>query len=155
MVSVSWLEQASAPAASTPAARIRPVERRPRRVQARQAMYHDKESLLWQLCGGNPELVEAKTVFDAAAAGDETGLKLLDGYTPIFSEGLTNLINIFQPAYLCIGGGVSKAGDALLVPLKEKIRSRLYSKNAKKNTQIVLARLNNDAGILGAALLEK
>ena len=104
---------------------------------------------------GNPELVEAKTVFDAAAAGDETGLKLLDGYTTILSEGLTNLINIFQPAYLCIGGGVSKAGDALLVPLKEKIRSRLYSKNAKKNTQIVLARLNNDAGILGAALLEK
>ena len=123
--------------------------------QAREAMYHDKESLLWQLCGGNPELVEAKTVFDAAAAGDKTGLKLLDGYTTILSEGLTNLINIFQPAYLCIGGGVSKAGDALLVPLKEKIRSRLYSKNAKKNTQIVLARLNNDAGILGAALLEK
>ncbi|MGN1016104.1 MAG: ROK family protein [Faecousia sp.] len=73
----------------------------------------------------------------------------------MLAEGLANLINVFQPAYLCIGGGVSKAGDALLVPLREKTREQIYSKNAKRNTRIVLARLDNDAGILGAALLEK
>ena len=56
-------------------------------------------------------------------------------------------------AVLCIGGGVSRAGDALLLPLKEKVRARLYSKNSKRNTNIALAKLDNDAGIIGAALL--
>ena len=124
-------------------------------AQAREAMSGNPDTLLWKLCRGQPELLEAKTVFGAAAAGDETALRLLDGYTTVLAEGLANLINIFQPAYLCIGGGVSKAGDALLAPLKSKIQERVYSKNARRNTRIVLARLDNDAGILGAALLEK
>lgn len=54
-----------------------------------------------------------------------------------------------------IGGGVSRAGDALLLPLREKTAGWIYSKNAKRNTKIVLAELDNDAGIIGAALLEK
>ena len=62
-------------------------------------------------------------------------------------------INIFGPDYLCIGGGVSAAGDALLTPVRAKTYERVFAKNAKKNTQIILARLGNDAGILGAAFL--
>lgn len=122
---------------------------------AREAMAGDPATLLWKLCEGQPDRVEAKTVFDGAAAGDEACQRLLDEYTTILAEGFANLINIFQPAYLCIGGGVSKAGGALLAPLREKTRERIYSKNAQRNTRIVLARLDNDAGILGAALLEK
>ena len=65
-----------------------------------------------------------------------------------------NIINLFQPAVLCVGGGVSRAGEALLAPLREKTARRIYSQNAKQNTQIILAQLDNDAGIIGAALLE-
>ena len=54
---------------------------------------------------------------------------------------------------LCVGGGVSRAGDALLLPLREKVKQRIYSKNSKRNTTIELAKLDNDAGVLGAALL--
>lgn len=122
-------------------------------AQARDGMENRPESLLWQLCGGDAGKLEAKTVFDAAAAGDETAAALLDTYTTYLAEGITNLINIFQSAVLCVGGGVSRAGDALLQPLREKVKKRIYSKNAKRNTRIVLAKLNNDAGILGAALL--
>ena len=96
---------------------------------------------------------EAKEVFDGAATGDPVCCQLLETYTECLADGFANLINIFGPAYLCIGGGISHAGDALLLPVREKTMQRIYAKTAKENTQIVLARLGNDAGIIGAALL--
>ena len=117
--------------------------------QAKEAMETEPDTVLHR-CGE----VEAKSVFDGAAAGDDLCLRLLDTYTTYLAEGIANIINIFQPAYLCIGGGVSKAGPILLEPLKQKTAQRVYSQNAKRNTRIVLAKLDNDAGILGAALLE-
>ena len=121
--------------------------------QAREQMKAHPESLLWQLCGGDLSRAEAKTVFDGVSAGDETAMKLLDTYTTYLAEGITDIINIFQPAVVCVGGGVSRAGDALLLPLREKSSRRIYSRNAERNTRIELAKLDNDAGILGAALL--
>ena len=72
----------------------------------------------------------------------------------LLAEGAANIVNLFQPAVLCVGGGVSRAGEALLMPLREKTAKRVYSQNAKRNTRITLAQLDNDAGIIGAALLE-
>lgn len=122
-------------------------------TQAREQMRKHPESLLWSLCGGNAAKVEAKTVFDGAAAGDETARELLDVYITYLAEGITNIINVFQPAVLCVGGGVSRAGEVLLQPLREEVARRVYSRNSKRNTRIELAKLGNDAGILGAALL--
>lgn len=122
-------------------------------AQARQTMADDPGSLLWALCGGDLQNVEAKTVFTAAAKGDPLTQRLLDQYITYLAEGLTNILNIFAPNCLCIGGGISHAGDQLLIPLKEKIYANLYAQTGQK-PEIVLAQLRNDAGILGAALLE-
>ncbi len=100
------------------------------------------------------EITEAKTVFDRAAAGDKAFADVLDTYTTYLAEGFANLINIFGPDFLCIGGGISAAGDALLEPVREKTYERILAKHAGKNTKIMLARLHNDAGILGAAMLD-
>ena len=121
--------------------------------QARERMAQDKTTALWTLCGGDPKNVEAKSVFDGAALGDPACKELLDRYTTYLAEGVANLINLFQPALVCIGGGVSRAGDALLLPLREKTAPLILSRNASRNARIILARLGNDAGILGAALL--
>ncbi len=123
--------------------------------QARERMQMEVRTRLWTLCGGDPGRLEAKTVFDGAAAGDRASIELLDAYTTSLAEGTANIINLFQPAVLCVGGGVSRAGEALLRPLREKTAQRVYSRNAKRNTRLVLAQLDNDAGILGAALLEQ
>lgn len=122
-------------------------------AQARHRMAADKNTILWQLCGGDPMRVEAKTVFDGAWAGDAACMALVDRYTDYLAEGIASLINIFQPALVCVGGGVSRAGDKLLTPLRKKTAEKIYSRNAGRNARIVLARLGNDAGILGAALL--
>lgn len=121
--------------------------------QAKSRMLQDKDTVLWQLCGNDLAKVEAKFVFDGVKVNDAACIELMDAYTTYLADGIVNIINIFQPAYVCIGGGVSSAGDMLLNPIREKVANRIYSRNAKKNTEIVLAKLKNDAGILGAALL--
>ena len=100
-------------------------------------------------------ITEAKEVFDRAAAGEPVFVRLLENYTTYLAVGLANLIDIFGPAYICLGGGVSKAGEALLAPVREKTYKRMYAKMATQKPRIILARLDNDAGVLGAALLEK
>lgn len=101
------------------------------------------------------QITEAKEVFDRAAAGEQVCIRLLDTYTTHLAVGLANLINIFGPAYICIGGGVSAAGDVLLEPVREKTYAMMYAKAAQRKPQIILAKLCNDAGILGAAWLEE
>ena len=118
--------------------------------------YGSASALIRQACRATGETItEAKTVFDRATAGDKTCISVLDTYTTYLAEGFANIINIFGPDYLCIGGGVSAAGAALLEPVRAKTYERVFAKNAEKNTRIILAKLHNDAGILGAALLEK
>ena len=112
-----------------------------------------ESSVILKLCGGDMEKLEAKHIFDAAKLGDEAAGELYSNYTEYLAEGIANIINILQPELICIGGGVSKAGDMLLEPVKEKVAGKIFSKNSAKNTDIKLARLDNDAGIIGAALL--
>lgn len=100
------------------------------------------------------DITEAKEVFARALAGEQVFVRVLDEYTTHVAVGLANLINIFGPEYICLGGGVSHAGDALLLPVREKTYQLMFAKAAEQKTQIILAKLHNDAGILGAALLD-
>lgn len=98
-----------------------------------------------------------KTVFDGAAQGDETAKAVLDRYIEMLSVGIVNLIKIFQPERVIIGGGISHAGEALLTPLEKAVTSLAYRKTVPDGdrTRLCLAKLGNDAGIIGAALLCK
>ena len=118
----------------------------------KEAMEYNKDSLLWK--AGNQEgKVSARTAFNAMRMGDQTAKAVVDKYIRYLACGITNTINIFQPDILCIGGGVCNEGDPLLVPLKELVEKEVYTKNSAKNTEIVIAQLGNDAGIIGAAYL--
>ena len=65
------------------------------------------------------------------------------------------MINIFQPNVLSIGGGVCNEGDYLMKPLLEKVWGETYTREGTPRTQILIAKLGNDAGIIGAAVLGK
>ena len=110
-------------------------------------------SEIWKQCDGDVGKIEAKHVFDAVKLEDELAKELFSNYTEYLAEGIANIINILQPELVCIGGGVSKAGDMLLAPVKEKVAGKIFSKKSARNTDIKLARLDNDAGIIGAAML--
>ena len=78
----------------------------------------------------------------------------MDQYVDYLAEGICNLVNLLQPAVICIGGGISNEEDAwLLHPLQQRVRAWRYDQLADRHTVIVKAQLGNDAGIIGAALL--
>ena len=99
------------------------------------------------------ERITGRTAFNYMRAGDETTKQVVDDYIRYLAAGITNTINIFQPDVLCIGGGVCNEGDPLLLPMKEIVKKEVYTRNSPKNTEIVIAKLGNDAGIIGAAFL--
>lgn len=122
--------------------------------QTRKAVQKHPESLINQLIDGDLSKIDAKTAFDAMRQGDEVGKKIVNKYILYLSEGITDLINIFQPSRIVLGGGISKEGDTLLIPLREIAKkSTYYGEGNLPHTQIVKARLGNDAGIIGAAML--
>jgi glucokinase len=123
--------------------------------QTKAAAADNPESKILELVDGDMEKIDAKTAFDAARMGDETAINVVDRYIDILAEGLANMVNIFQPDLIAIGGGVSKEGENLLAPLREKMKGRTFFIGDLKNTQIVAAKMGNDAGIVGAALISK
>ena len=97
--------------------------------------------------------VSGRTAFDAMRAGDEAAREVVDKYLAYLATGIANIINIFQPEVLCIGGGVSGEGDNLLKPLVPMVLPQVYGNGFVNMTQIRIAKLGNDAGIIGAAYL--
>lgn len=119
----------------------------------KEAMEADKDSVMHKITAERKGKVTARTSFDAMRMGDKTAKAVVDKYIKYLAAGITNTINIFQPDILCIGGGVCNEGDPLLLPVKELVKQEVYTKNSPKNTEIVIAKLGNDAGIIGAAFL--
>ena len=95
--------------------------------------------------------VSGRTAFECAKAGDKAAIEVKNKYIRYIAEGVSNIINIFQPDMFVIGGGISKEGDELLVPIKKFVYENDFNKYMPK-TEIKIAELFNDAGIVGAAL---
>ena len=95
--------------------------------------------------------VNARTAFNAMRGGDKYGQAIVDEYIAYLAEGITNIINIFQPEVLSIGGGVCNEKEYLTKPLIEIVDREQYTRSNANKTKIVIASLGNDAGIIGAA----
>lgn len=119
---------------------------------ARDAVRTHKESLILTLCGGDPQRINAKTVFDAAREGDPTAEKVFRRYVHYLAQAIANIINFLDPEVIALGGGVSRAGDFLLNAVREAVPQYLVF-SALPFSRIELARLGPDAGIIGAAML--
>ena len=97
--------------------------------------------------------VSGRTAFKAMREGDEAGREVVDTYLKYLASGLASIINIFQPEILSLGGGVSNEGQILLDMLIPLVRSQTYGGEYVKPTEIKIATLKNDAGLIGAACL--
>lgn len=122
--------------------------------QTKRAASENPDSIIHQLVQGNLEKINAKTAFDAMREGDATGTAVVNQYIRYLAEGIADMINIFQPAKVVIGGGVSKEGETLLKPLREMVKKlSFFADGDMPQTLIVPAETGNDAGIIGAATL--
>ena len=96
--------------------------------------------------------ITAKHIIDLAKAGDPDCEKLMDWYVYHLCVGLRNLINLYDPEIIALGGGVSHAGEYLLNAVNAKLPKMIFYKDMPY-ARIELARMGNDAGIIGAAML--
>lgn len=99
------------------------------------------------------EDINAKNVFDAYDLGDEIAIKAIERFNTYFAIGIVNIVNVFRPDVICIGGGASARGDKLVKPIEEIAKKMIYGNGFE--TKIVPAILGNDAGIIGAAMISK
>ncbi len=119
----------------------------------REKLAETKDTLMWELVGGDINKASARTPFAAMKQGDKAGKEVVDKYINYLACGITNLINIFQPNIICIGGGVANEKDYLIKPLAEIADKDQYTSGYALKTKICVAELGNDAGIIGAAAI--
>ncbi len=102
----------------------------------------------------NDGKVSGRTAFNGYRAGDEAAKEVVDTYIKYLGSGLASMINIFQPEVLSIGGGISGEGQFLVDLIMPIINMERYGGEfIDKKTEIRIAQLGNDAGIVGAAFL--
>ncbi len=121
---------------------------------AREAVKAAPESAIMRKAGGNMDKINAKIVIDAAKEGDPVAVRVFDQYTDYLAMACNNVIQFLDPDMVVLGGGVSYAGDFLLDAVKNKVPKYILNKNLPYS-DIKLATLRNEAGIIGAALLGK
>lgn len=96
--------------------------------------------------------LSSKIIFDIAAEGDAAAQTVVNDVATYLGAALANVGNTLNPERIIIGGGVSKAGDTLLTPTIEYFKMYAFSV-VSSSTEIVIAELGNDAGVVGAAYL--
>ncbi|MBS4209601.1 ROK family glucokinase [Bacillus sp. FJAT-50079] len=94
--------------------------------------------------------ISAKDIFETASLGDSLAQETVHDLANYLGLALANVSVVLNPEKIVIGGGVSKAGDGLMTPLTTYFKKYAF-KPVAENTEMVLAELGNDAGIVGAA----
>jgi glucokinase len=93
-------------------------------------------------------------VSELAAAGDPVALDALGAIGRALGVGLANVVNIFNPSVIVVGGGVIGAGELLLAPAREEMLARALAPG-RDQVEVVAAAFGADAGMIGAALLAR
>jgi glucokinase len=119
--------------------------------EAKKSIAAGESSALTAMVAGKPEAITAKEVSLAAEGGDPLALKVVAEAANYLGVGMTNVVNIFNPDMVVIGGSVAKMGDRLLDPVRQVVAETAFGLSAKA-VHIVPAGLGDDVGLLGAAL---
>ena len=120
--------------------------------EARRRITAGAETVILDYAGGDIEMVSAEVVSRAFDRGDALAGELLAQTSYYIGVGFANLINIFNPELIVIGGGLANMGDKLLAPAYRVAGERAF-KAAYQAVRFTQAELGGDAGVLGAAAL--
>ncbi len=116
----------------------------------KRSMQAHPDSKLWEI--GSLDAVNGKTAFDFYNT-DVYAKKVVDSYVEHLACGIVNMATTFRPDAIILGGGVCAQGDSLVNPLKKILESEIYGQDFGPKVELVVAKLGNDAGCLGAAAL--
>lgn len=96
--------------------------------------------------------VDTKVIMDAAREGDSFAISIVDEISDYLGLACGNIANLLNPSTIVIGGGVSKAGEFLAEKIRERFTVYAFP-TIRKHTNIRIAELGNDAGVIGASSL--
>ena len=102
----------------------------------------------------NLETANGRTLFEFKDE-DQSAKKVFDNYILNLGKAIANLINVFTPEIIVIGGGISKQGKNLTDPLENFVNQNILIKNIGIKSTIVPAKFQNEAGMIGARCLFK
>ena len=117
---------------------------------AREAVAAGKRTTVLAMAGGNPAAIGADHVASGARAGDPVAVEIFNRAATYLGVGVANLLNLFNPGRVIIGGGVSKAGDLLFGPVRRVATARAFERPGR-DVEILPAALGDDVGAVGAA----
>lgn len=118
-----------------------------------KAVKSNKETILKNTVHNDFSHTNAKMVFEAAEKGDVVAKEIVSTYYDRLAEGIGNIVCIFDPEVIAIGGGISAQGDKLLAEIDKRLADYVYG--GKVRVKVKIANLGNDAGVIGAALIGK
>jgi glucokinase len=118
---------------------------------ARLAAAESPATSILELAGA-PEAVTAEHVARAADQHDEVARSVLARAGRMLGLGLSNVVNIFDPHVIVLGGSVIKAGEPFLGPARDEL-VRCTTRQRRRPARLDVTSLGNDAGIMGAAAL--
>jgi len=104
---------------------------------------------------GDSQLLAGATAADVAAAaeaGDAVARRVWDETIEALACGLTSIVNLFEPELVVLGGGVTRAGDKLLAPVRERVRADAMAPAAEA-ARIVISPFGDRVGVVGAAAI--
>lgn len=119
--------------------------------EAIRRLSQGERSSLVALVRGKLENIDAKLLARAARQGDSLACDVISNAAYYLGIGMVNLVNIFNPERIVVGGGVAQMGDLLLEPARRVVKERAFSLPVR-TARIVRAKLGGDSGIIGAAL---
>jgi glucokinase len=118
--------------------------------EARERVKCGVPTLIADLAEGDPDRISAKLVAQADAQGDIEAQEILDEAMTYLGVGMANLVNLFNPELIVIGGGLTKMGERLFDPVRRIVDRRAF-RTAAQVVKVVPAQLGDDVGVLGAA----
>jgi glucokinase len=118
--------------------------------EARERVARGAPTVITELAEGSLDRITAKLVAQAANQGDVEAEAILNEAMTYLGLGMANLVNLFNPQLIVIGGGLTKMGERLFGPVRRIIDLRAFPTSAAA-VEVSRARLGDDVGLLGAA----
>ncbi|MHB9156385.1 MAG: ROK family protein [Endomicrobiales bacterium] len=122
--------------------------------QAREAVKMGKSKIIYKLVSGNLNEITPQVLTAAAHKGDSLAKTIWQEAGERLGIVLAGVINLLNPEMIVLAGGVSRAGELILKPLKETVKERAFITPAKA-CRVVISRYTQKLGVVGAALLAK
>jgi glucokinase len=114
----------------------------------------NKKSIIHKLVQGDLDRLTTEIIFEAENKGDVLASQVINQACIYLGAGIASAVNLLNPEIVVIGGGVSEGGGSFIRRIEKEVKRRAFP-SATKNLKVVKAKLGNDAGFIGAAMLVK